>query len=272
MKDKQLRQSHFKSLVAMAYLNGGLGKTEQDFLKIIGNRIGITQPDIDLIFSNPDDIPIVNPYSMEDKLNCLLDLVTIMIANRQIGDKQLALCHKIANDYELNSAILARVINLLSKQIGGEKLDIVKELLIEIDSKKQNINHSLFDNTLEFKSSKHQRFENNKAISELQNSNRLIKIELIDQLEPNLITDIAYTMTIYNLENKTVFGDNLQMSPKRMRITEIADKKIALQGFGTDSMNFSFKDYEATLTLDDQKIEKISVLMVDKNAFIEYYN
>src|SRR5258708_22772629 len=46
----------------------------------------------------------------------------------------------------------------------------------------------------------------------------------------------TFYVTMYNMnENHPVWGDNIQMAEKRMKILEETNDKIVLRGFGTDA-------------------------------------
>ncbi len=57
-------------------------------------------------------------------------------------------------------------------------------------------------------------------------------------------------------ENHHIWGDNIQMSEKQMKMLEETDVKIVLRGFGTDRMGSSFADYGLTLNKKNGIIKK----------------
>ena len=65
---------------------------------------------------------------------------------------------------------------------------------------------------------------------------------------------------MYNMnENHPVWGDNIQMAEKRMKILEETNDKIILRGFGTDAMGASFADYGITLHKLNGNVNKSNV-------------
>ena len=82
-----------------------------------------------------------------------------------------------------------------------------------------------------FVSASHSRFENGKKIGDAS-AGRGIRV----QSNISGIKD-AYTVTIYNMDgNHPVWGNNIQMSPKRMKIKSVGSNEIELIGFGNDEM------------------------------------
>lgn len=81
----------------------------------------------------------------------------------------------------------------------------------------------------------------------------------------------TFTSTIYNLVGThPIWGDNIQMAPKQMKIIEENSDKIFLRGFGTDSMGASFADYGITLHKQNGTIDKVTLHMFDRNTEIVY--
>jgi len=75
----------------------------------------------------------------------------------------------------------------------------------------------------------------------------------------------TFTSTIYNLSGThPIWGDNIQMAPKQMKIIEQNDEKIFLRGFGTDTMGASFADYGITLHKQNGSIDKVTEIVYSK--------
>jgi hypothetical protein len=117
-----------------------------------------------------------------------------------------------------------------------------------------------------FKSSDHLRYENKLHVSGPHGiANRAIKIE------NNITGGSGFTVTLYNLDgNHPVWQNNIQMSPKQMKIIEANENKISLKGFGQDQMGASFEDYGFTIILKNEEVEKCILHMYDRNVDIEY--
>ena len=79
---------------------------------------------------------------------------------------------------------------------------------------------------------------------------------------------ITFYVTMYNMNgNHPVWGDNIQMAEKRMKMIEENNDKIILRGFGADSMS----DYGITLHKNQNNIEEITLHMFDRNIEIVYF-
>lgn len=123
------------------------------------------------------------------------------------------------------------------------------------------INIDLTD--LKFSSDSHIRYENGHRIAHQKNCNRGIRIQ----------SDGAdrYIVTIYNQDgNHPFWGDNVQMSPKQMKILSTAFDKVVLRGYGVDSLGNSFSDYAISIHLKDGQVDKCILQLIDRNILIEY--
>jgi len=92
------------------------------------------------------------------------------------------------------------------------------------------------------------------------------------RIQKNISGQQGHTVTIYNLDgNHPVWGNNVQMAPKQMKITEQTLSSISFRGFGYDSMGASFADYGLTLHLEDNHVVSVLLHMFDRNVEIIYY-
>lgn len=117
-----------------------------------------------------------------------------------------------------------------------------------------------------FKSYDHLRYENGRHVSGPHGgANRAVKVE------PNISGGEDYTVTVYNLDgNHPVWQNNVQMSPKQMKVIQRKNDKIVLRGFGRDMLGASFADYGLTIHIKHETVEKCILHMYDRNVDIEY--
>ena len=261
------RLSHFRNLIAIAFSDGSVDESEKDVMLAIGKRIGITSYEIQEILENPDNIELCIPKSMIEKLNHIYDLVLIMLADGKIDKNEIAGCKLIAMQYGLDHNIVDIILNKLIKKIkDGTQINIITEVLKEIDYPIEDTKHKAIFEKLMFISNDHIRYQNGIDVSgHNYNCKRGIKIE------PNINEDFGYTVTIHNLDGiHPIWGNNIQMAPKQMKIVEQTEKKIILKGYGKDNLGESYSDYGISIFLDNEKIEKIILHMYDRKIDIEY--
>ena len=117
-----------------------------------------------------------------------------------------------------------------------------------------------------FDSSDHIRFQNNQSVSgHNYGCNRRFKIE------KNITGNEGYTVTMFNLDgNHPIWQNNIQMAPKRMRITSVNDNVIEMHGYGYDQMGGSFADYGIAILVEKSTITRLQLNMFDRNISIVY--
>ena len=81
----------------------------------------------------------------------------------------------------------------------------------------------------------------------------------------------TFSASIYNMSGiHPVWGNNVQMAPKQMKIVDQNNSLIKLRGFGVDSMGASFADYGISLHLKNKIVEKATLHLHDRNVDILY--
>lgn len=126
-----------------------------------------------------------------------------------------------------------------------------------------------------FDSSDHIRFQNGQNVSgHNYGCNRRIVIE------KNIQGDEGYTVIMYNLDGiHPLWQNNVQMSPKRMKIVDINENIVELRGYGYDENALamgatldmaSFENYGLILMIEDDKIIRAQLNMYDRNICIVY--
>lgn len=126
-----------------------------------------------------------------------------------------------------------------------------------------------------FDTSDHIRFQNGKDVSghNYDCHRRLV-------IEKNIEGGEGYTVTMYNLDGiHPLWKDNIQMAPKRMRITSTSKNIVELRGYGYDEnalalgaslADASFDSYGIVLLIENAEIKRIQLNMYDRNISIVY--
>jgi hypothetical protein len=116
-----------------------------------------------------------------------------------------------------------------------------------------------------FTSSSHSRYQNGTLVGSVDDCYRGIYIT------ENPVDDSKYLVTIYILdEEKSRWGDNIQMSTKQMKIEQSNNSSIQLRGYGEDPMGNTFTDYGVTIFFDNNEVQKVVLQLFDRNVEMHY--
>lgn len=117
---------------------------------------------------------------------------------------------------------------------------------------------------IRFESTDHIRYQNGRDVSgHNMGAKRGIEVK------PNIRGGEGYTVTIYNQDgNHPLWGDNVQMAPKQMRIVKQDENKVELRGFGYDPMGEPFSDYGLTIHYRGASIDRIVLHLHDRGVDI----
>jgi hypothetical protein len=261
--------SHFKNLLFISFSDGKLDEREQKLMFVYGNKMGLTEAELMQIFEHPEEIDIYVPASLHDKLDLLFDLVVIMAVDGDIVDEEMQACCLIAKQMGLNEEVIPLFLEKWTDNLnsGGNRTNVISQMEEELAYSIKNINHEALFEKIMFISTDHIRYQNGIDVSgHNYNCRRGVKIE------SNINGGIGYTVTMYNMDgNHPVWGNNVQMAPKQMKIESYTDSKIELKGFGKDKLGASFSDYGMTICLDNEnKVIKAILHMFDRGVDIEY--
>lgn len=122
------------------------------------------------------------------------------------------------------------------------------------------------DGYVEFVSTDHIRYEHDVDVSgHNYNCRRKIRIE------KNIEGDEGYTVTIFNLDGiHPLWQDNVQMSPKKMRINKSDGELVLLEGYGVDKFGHSFAGYSLGVRIRNGEIDTCILYMNDRGVRIAY--
>ena len=127
---------------------------------------------------------------------------------------------------------------------------------------------------IKFLSDNHIRYENGQIAitpaSDNQGNNKGVNRGI--QIESNIGGGEGYTVTIFNMDgNHPLWGNNVQMAPKQMKIISSDEQKIVLRGFGEDLVGESFSNYGLSLYHNGEVPYKLKLHLHDRNIDIEYF-
>lgn len=118
--DKKKRRSHFKNLYFVARADGDVDRAEMDLIVGLAEKFNMTTKEVTTIIRNPDDVNLLIPKTPEERMEHLYDLVTVMMVNAEIDEKELFLCKSLAVKLGCEEVTVdALVRDLIEKALKG---------------------------------------------------------------------------------------------------------------------------------------------------------
>lgn len=123
-------KSRIKDLVCVVLADGVIDKTEEKFLSMIGQRCGLSETELKEIIAevgaDPQAIRFVPPKDLPQKIEHLLDMVVMMMADGKIDKMEKTYCAALAVRLGFKPLIIDRMINdiitLINKRMPRKKI------------------------------------------------------------------------------------------------------------------------------------------------------
>ena len=94
--DKKKRRSHFKNLFSLARADGEVDRDEMDLIISLAERFHMSTAEVTRIIRDPESVELFRPKTPEERLEHLYHLVTVMLVDDKIDEKELFLCKSLA--------------------------------------------------------------------------------------------------------------------------------------------------------------------------------
>jgi uncharacterized tellurite resistance protein B-like protein len=123
--DKRKRKSHFKNLLAVAMADGKLENIEFDYIMQLASKCYISEEEIKRVIEHPEAISFVPPKTDREKFDQLYDLVTVMLVDGEIDNRELTLCKTFAMRLGFRTQIIDDMIrNIITNVVKGIAAEI----------------------------------------------------------------------------------------------------------------------------------------------------
>ncbi len=120
---------HFRNLVLIANVDGHLDDHEILLLFKIGHSIGLTNTQIGEIMDNPDHYAVIPPLSKDDRMEMIIDMIRMMLADGEVEENEEKLLRRYAVQIGYKSIDDVDIESIIALIARGEDNDtIISEL------------------------------------------------------------------------------------------------------------------------------------------------
>ncbi len=131
------KKNHLKNLVAMAAADGHIHEDEIKFLYKIGEKYGLKPKQIEKILENPEQTEPEIPADHHQKVALLYDLVSMMMADNVIDDKEMEFTREMFNKFGYKELLIDEMIDLYRQ--GVDDAEIWEEFLEKAEHYRMNL-------------------------------------------------------------------------------------------------------------------------------------
>ena len=112
--------SHFAAIVKMACVDGPINEEEKTVLNRLAFKLDVSEEEVKPIMKNPEKYPLIPPYTLEERIERLHDLFSIIYADYKIDSEERKLIDKYAIGLGFTSERAKEEIEKCIRVLGGE--------------------------------------------------------------------------------------------------------------------------------------------------------
>lgn len=111
--DKKMLKTHFANLYHVALIDHQLQKEELHLLYVIGERNGLSRNEIREVITQTQTQGFNIPQSFEKRVSMLFDLVSMMVADGRLDEREAILCNHLTKEMELPLSMVNDLVKLI---------------------------------------------------------------------------------------------------------------------------------------------------------------
>ena len=104
-------KSHIKNLLEVAISDGELDDRELELIISIAAKFDIPRKEVISIKEHHREIQFIPPSSYSAKVKLMEDLVSVLLADKNIEEEEINICKELAVRLKLNTAVVDDLIN-----------------------------------------------------------------------------------------------------------------------------------------------------------------
>lgn len=119
-KKRKKYLNHLSYVAHMAKADKGHDLKEKEFFAYLAEKFDVGPKTAKEIFENPDEVNLKKPQFHDERRQVLMDVLTVMVINKEISENELAVCRKFSEFLGFNSKSVEQTANGLLRYSKGE--------------------------------------------------------------------------------------------------------------------------------------------------------
>jgi len=130
--DKKKRKSHFKNLLAVAMADGNLDNVEFEYIMRLAEKCYMSRDEVKRVLDHPEAISFYPPKTNRERFDQMYNLVTVMLVDGTIDDREIQLCKVFAMRLGFKPALVDKLIlDLIESAMEGIAKEVVLAQLLD---------------------------------------------------------------------------------------------------------------------------------------------
>jgi uncharacterized tellurite resistance protein B-like protein len=122
--ERKQGKEHFIHLVQVAKADGKIDEREMDMLFRIGNKFGLTEPEIKELLKAEKTSDYIPPYELSKRFEQVFDIMKIVCADKRIDENEIAMVKSLAITAGFEESDIALLTTILIDGIkSGDDVD-----------------------------------------------------------------------------------------------------------------------------------------------------
>ncbi|TLP81805.1 TerB family tellurite resistance protein [Maribacter sp. ACAM166] len=112
--------AHFAAIVKLATVDGTINLEEKIVLARLAFKLDVSDEEVKPILKHPEKYPLLPPYTLEERIERLHDLFSVIYADSEIDAEEQKLIYKYAIGLGFSSERATQEIEKCIRVFGGE--------------------------------------------------------------------------------------------------------------------------------------------------------
>lgn len=128
--ERKQDRSHFRNMVLIAKADGVISEEEISLLNKIGQKISLSDEQIEAILKSPEKLAINPPASRVERFEQIVELIQMVQVDGKVDDREMKVLSRVAVGIGYKSIDDVDVESILALIVRGEDTEVIIEELL----------------------------------------------------------------------------------------------------------------------------------------------